>query len=756
MPPKLKILHLEDIATDAELVYRELKRSNIVFDTRLVDNRHDYTLALKDYAPDIILSDHSLPSFNSIEALSILKQSNLNIPFILITATVSEDFAVDVMKAGATDYILKDRLQRLPNAVKNAIEKFRSEEESRRANQELNMLFNTIDEMYFSQDIVTARIVQISPACKKIFGYTATEFLTNEDLKLNVVYPEDMPIIKANYHDYHLGKTVTCQYRIIHKTNGIRWVESKIIPQLNTGGELIKLYGVTRDITERKKNEERIFEAAQTQAAILNALPPNIALLDEQGKIIAVNESWKKFALQNNLGMPNYGIGYSYIAISEKATGVDKIDGDIIAQGISDVISGQRHGFTMEYSCHSPTEKRWFQVVIAPLAEKKDKGAVVLHINITDRKLAEESLLQSEANLRSVFENTDLSIVLFDTELKIVSFNNNAKVLSIRNFTKKLKPGSSAFNYFPKERRHAIKQAVKRVTESHEMVEYEVSYDMQDGSTEWYEVKWVSVINNKMENIGIILTLKDITHRKRKQAERRKITADLLKRNNDLEQFAYIVSHNLRAPVANIQGLSNLLNSFTPPNGDCVEALQALSSSINNLDTVIIDINNILQVNREINERLEMVSLSSIVAEISESLSLLIDKNSVTITGGFKEIEELLTLRSYIYSIFQNLITNSIKYRQANVNPVITITSKKSWNMITIIFKDNGRGIDMAKNGPHLFGLYKRFDTSVEGKGMGLFMVKIEVESLGGTISVESELNAGTLFTINLPIKSLV
>lgn len=883
MPSDLKILHLEDIATDAELVYRELKRSNIEFDTKLVDNRHDYTLALKHYVPDIILSDHSLPAFNSIEALTILKQSNLNIPFILITATVSEDFAVDVMKAGATDYILKDRLQRLPKAVTNAIEEFRSDAESRRANQELNILFNTINEVFFSRDLVESKLLQISPACEAVYGYTEQEFLTNTDLWSQIMYPEDNGIQRENDAKFALGETTITQYRIIHKNGDIKWLESKVIPKLNTAGVLVKLYGVSRDITvrklaelnlklseqrfrellensndlltvtniegvityispnvtkvmgydakffakghkgkvffhpdeqayhhkifnelrsnpgkvfpftnrvlhangnwiwvegtvtnllhvpavngvvtnfrditERKENEERIFEAAQAQAAILNALPPNIALLDEQGKIMAVNESWKKFTLQNNLGMPNYGIGYSYLAISEKAIGIDKNEVNILTRGINEVIRGEKKAFTMEYPCHLPTEKRWFQLVIAPLAEKNGKGAVVLHINITDRKLTEESLLQSEANLRSVFENTDLSIVLFDNELKIVSFNNNAKVLSVKNFTKKVTVGTSVFGYFPKERRPTVKQAVKRVIDNHEMVEYEVSYENIDGQLDWFEVKWVGVTDKKGKNVGLILTLKDITHRKLKQVERKKITTDLIKRNNDLEQFAYIVSHNLRAPVANIKGLSDLLNSVTQSNDESFEELQALSSSINNLDDVINDLNNILQINSETNDKLETVSLTELLNEISESLNLLIDKNNVTITGDFKEIEELLTLKSYIYSIFQNLITNSIKYKQADVDPVISITSKKSWNMITIIFEDNGRGIDMAKNGPHIFGLYKRFDTSVEGKGMGLFMVKIEVESLGGTISIESELNAGTLFTINLPIKSLV
>src|ERR1700744_3557845 len=99
---KLKILHLEDMATDAELVGMELKRSTLLYEKIVVDNREDFIRALQEFVPHIVLSDHSLPSFNSIEALEILKKSGLNIPFILITATISEEFAVNIMKDGAS------------------------------------------------------------------------------------------------------------------------------------------------------------------------------------------------------------------------------------------------------------------------------------------------------------------------------------------------------------------------------------------------------------------------------------------------------------------------------------------------------------------------------------------------------------------------------------------------------------------------------------------------------------------------------
>src|SRR6185503_11138732 len=130
MHRRLKILHIEDVPSDAELVDRTLKKAGIEFEKVTVDSKTDYIDALNGFNPDVILSDHSRPAFNSLEALKILKeQQKADIPFILITATVSEEFAVSVMKEGASDYVLKDRLQRLPSAVINALEKFQLDAE---------------------------------------------------------------------------------------------------------------------------------------------------------------------------------------------------------------------------------------------------------------------------------------------------------------------------------------------------------------------------------------------------------------------------------------------------------------------------------------------------------------------------------------------------------------------------------------------------------------------------------------------------
>ncbi|MCW3090237.1 MAG: hypothetical protein JWP81_1306 [Ferruginibacter sp.] len=124
---KIKILHLEDVSDDAELVKRVLKKAQMDAEIMVVDKKNDYVLALMEFSPDVILSDHSLPSFNSVEALSIFHQSGMKIPFILVTAAISEEYAVSVIKAGANDYILKDHLENLPGAITGALEKIEQE-----------------------------------------------------------------------------------------------------------------------------------------------------------------------------------------------------------------------------------------------------------------------------------------------------------------------------------------------------------------------------------------------------------------------------------------------------------------------------------------------------------------------------------------------------------------------------------------------------------------------------------------------------
>jgi light-regulated signal transduction histidine kinase (bacteriophytochrome) len=212
-----------------------------------------------------------------------------------------------------------------------------------------------------------------------------------------------------------------------------------------------------------------------------------------------------------------------------------------------------------------------------------------------------------------------------------------------------------------------------------------------------------------------------------------------------LEQFAYIVSHNLRAPVANIIGTTKYLTSDMSEE-EKIELMEGLHQSTLRLDTIVKDLNHILKVRSKEHEQKEMVHFSGLVNDVKLSLT---DKIANTIINcDFTEVNELFAIKPYMYSIFYNLILNSIKFKKLDILPIIDIKSYQKDNKLILVFSDNGLGIDLNKHSEQIFGLYKRFHTHTAGKGIGLYMVKTQVESIGGTISVVSEINKGTEFTL--------
>ena len=183
-----------------------------------------------------------------------------------------------------------------------------------------------------------------------------------------------------------------------------------------------------------------------------------------------------------------------------------------------------------------------------------------------------------------------------------------------------------------------------------------------------------------------------------------------------------------------------------------MEVFERVVQSVKNIDTVIKDLNHILQAREMVNEKKETIYFDELVDAMEASIHNIVINEKAQFKCSFEEAESIFSIRSYLYSIFYNLASNSIRYRRPGIAPVITIKSRRMDNKIELHFMDNGKGIDLDKHGHHLFGLYKRFDTSMEGKGMGLFMVKTQVEALGGTINVKSSPGEGIEFVINLPV----
>jgi PAS domain S-box-containing protein len=256
MNEKIRILHLEDLSSDAELIDYELTKGNITFEKRLVDTREEYENMLDTFRPDIILSDHSLPSFNSSKALEILKEKKLNIPFILVTATVSEEFAANIMKNGATDYILKDRLQRLPSAVINSIEKYRLEREKQSSNERLAFHIDNAPLGYIEWDN-NGFANAWSKRAEEILGWSGKEF--SERQGFGKVYEQDIPLVNRFLQQLISGevKRNQVQYRNVAKSGKVIWCEWFNSVLKDSDGNVTTIMSLVQDITEQKQLEKQ-------------------------------------------------------------------------------------------------------------------------------------------------------------------------------------------------------------------------------------------------------------------------------------------------------------------------------------------------------------------------------------------------------------------------------------------------------------------------------------------------------------------
>ena len=372
--------------------------------------------------------------------------------------------------------------------------------------------------------------------------------------------------------------------------------------------------------------------------------------------------------------------------------------------------------------------------------------------DVTEMKETEISLAQSEANMRQIIDLIPQSVFVKDKDGKFVFVNKRfADLYGVKPTqlihktmldTIPVKEEAEAFIKMDKD---VIESGQSKTIPEHSFTDYK-------GEKHFFTTIKVPFVVPSTNEKAVLGVLKEITEQKKLEGEKAKIIADIVQRNKDLEQFSYIVSHNLRAPVANILGLVDILNREGQSKEDELFIKESLSTATHNLDTVIRDINRILDLKQVLGEDREVIVFSTLLKEVKISIFGIGKNNCATISGNFLEAGEIKSVKSYLYSIFYNLIANSLKYKRSGVPSVITITSKKEGNKLWLTFKDNGLGIDLYKNGEYLFGLYKRFHTHTEGKGMGLFMVKTQVEAMGGKITAKSAINEGCEFKIEFDI----
>ncbi len=620
------------------------------------------------------------------------------------------------------------------------------EKQIRKSNKLNTQIIETSNKFFYVCNVNVEKqeaeqIAYASPQVVDFFGVSFSELIADPSIWKNAIHPEDRICReKAANEIFKSKQPSTITYRI-KNSNAVDyfWVEEYVRPFLGPQDEIVELYGSLQNINERKiaevesKLREKLLREAQHIAKLgtweWNEKTRNIAFNDEMFRILEIDKE-------------GFGGTIEELKNHLSAESVKKLL-DAITNGLN-----KKKSVDIEISTTKGTHKKLIARTSEEIkmynAERFVHGTV---LDISDIWESHQKIFETEEKFKKIFES--ITDIYYQTNLDDVCTMMSPSCFEFLGYKESELVGKKLnFHYeFPKVR----EEIVERVFNEGFINNAEVSLFTREGVRIYVSSNISILYDANGKPIGLQGLVRNVSELKKNEIEREKLLKELTNKYNQLMQFNYIVSHNLRSPITNLLGLSSLLNADIHLE-EQKQIISHIHKSVSSMDELVKDLNLILASRSAINENKEHVIISAIIQSIKNNLKVQIDESAaMIITDIADDNDSIYTIKSYLQSIIYNLVNNAIKYRSDSRIPIIKVSCSKNMANTIIEISDNGAGIDLAKYENQLFGLYKRFDLSKEGRGLGLHMTKSQVQALDGEIFVKSDLGKGTTFTISIP-----
>lgn len=630
-----------------------------------------------------------------------------------------------------------------------------TQENLKRALDELKQLQNTIDECLWAVDIRALKVLQMSAACQKIYGYGPADFLNNVNLWMEVIYPSDLKIIEKNNELLGRGEFVVNQYRIVHKDGSIRFVEAKLYPTLDDAGNLTYVRGITRDITREKRAHKALMESEYLFRQFFENAHEAILVMDvETGHICDYN--------QNALNL----FGFSGTEMLGKNAGQlspalqpDGADSNLkAAHYIKNTVSQGKASFEWIFRNTEGEEVACeVRLNLITAFEKKLIRASIL--DITERKLAEQKLKQQERFYSSLLENQYDGIALIDSNGATIYQSRSGE--NITGYTLEEAKENTMFALVHPAEKEDLRIFFQKVA-ANPGVSYTTQYRFlhRNGNYIWLEGTITNMLHDETIN-GFIANYRNIEERKNAEEKiaafneslERKVkerTIELIQANQELESFSYTVSHDLQAPLRATIGFAKILLSDYKQQLDeeGQRFLQIICDSSTRMSCLIHDLLEFSKLGKEELTK-KHVDMNYILHGVLDEIRF------TTAERPFKFIvndaPEACCDPHLIKQVWFNLVGNAVKYSGKKEAPQIEIGSYKQNNETVYYVKDNGAGFDM-KYADKLFGVFKRMHNyeEFEGTGVGLATVHRIITRHGGRIWANAKPGEGATFCFTL------
>ncbi|OGR26320.1 MAG: hypothetical protein A2139_04485 [Desulfobacca sp. RBG_16_60_12] len=398
MERDLRILILEDLPSDAELMVYELQQVQIAHSYRCVADREDFVAALEANWADLILSDFNLPGFDGLEALALAQATRPDTPFIFVSGAMGEEVAIEALKRGATDYVLKDRISRLGPAVQRALRETEERRERRQAvaalresEERYRLLVKNLPAVVY-KGYVNCEVDFVDEKVEELTGYAKRQFDTREMKWDSVLLPEDYQQFKAVFlRGLQESGSYIREYRIRREDGEVIWIQDRGQIICGPDGEVEYVSGVFFDITERRHAEEALRESEARFASFMRHLPGTAVMRDFKGRYLFANEAWER--IQPRERQDWEGKTVAEVWPPERAAQIYASDQQVITQG--EPVQGIEE-IPQEDGIHNWLVNKF------PISDQDGRPVLIgaVGIDITLRRRAEEALRESEQRLR--------------------------------------------------------------------------------------------------------------------------------------------------------------------------------------------------------------------------------------------------------------------------------------------------------------------------------------------------------------------
>lgn len=734
---KLKILFIEDVPSDKELAEMELRKEGIVFISEVVETKNDFIQALNLFNPDLIISDYSLPSFDGMQALTIAKEFYPTVPFILYTGSLNEETAVECIKTGAWDYVIKEHSARLPFAVKDALEKKAKLKILKQSEDKYQTIFESTGTATLIVEEDTT-ITMANAECVSLTGFSSAELIGTK--WANYVAPESLDLMmkydKIRREDPSKAPK-KYEVNLVNKKGEVRNAILNVGFITETKQRIVSVL----DITERKKAERVLQE-------IISKNPMSIQIVDRNGYTLSVNSAHTK--LFGSVPLPDFTIFN---------------DSQLETQGFKELFERVKKGEIVHFpdtyfNAHDfnpalPDVPVWVRGVVFPLMDSNGNPErfVLMQDDITERKKAEEELISSEAKYRNLIETMPEGFYRTTAEGYFVDANPSlVYMLGYESKEELMKVHIPEALYFKKDDRD------DDVTYSSEFTHNTDVYRLKkkDGTEIWVE-DFARYIKDSEGNIlyheGI---LRDVTeslrvHNAILDAKERAEESNKTKTN-----FLANMSHEIRTPLNGILGFTELLkNEITNP--EHIKYTNIIERSGKRLLDTLHLILTFAKLDAEKQDiSYSNVKIQDVIDETIQSFEAIAKmkslylKSEISMDNIFAKSDE-----KFLLQILNNLVNNAIKYTNTGG---VTVELSKNSHKIVIKIIDTGIGIAKDKH-EIIFEEFRQesegFSRNFEGTGLGLSITKKFVELMKGKIYVESELGKGSTFIVELPCETM-